>query len=110
LQVRVLREPLDGAVAVALHFSDEGQGMSSDDRAQALKPFFTTRPTGTGLGLPIAQRVVEAHGGALDIESVVGRGTTVIVRLPLDDGSEAVESAPGSQPGSRSSPSLDPAA
>jgi signal transduction histidine kinase len=46
-------------------------------------PYFTTRPQGTGLGLPIALRIIQAHGGTLEVSSVLGRGTTVEVRLPI---------------------------
>ncbi len=46
-------------------------------------PFFTTKESGTGLGLPICQRIVQAHGGELDVQSVEEFGATFIVRLPL---------------------------
>jgi len=77
ITVRVAEE--EGGVAVA--FRDDGEGMSLEAQAQALFPFFTTRPTGTGLGLPIVSRIAEAHGGHLSIDSTPGEGTTVTLHL-----------------------------
>ncbi len=57
--------------------TDDGEGMTPDVRAKALTPFFTTREGGTGLGLPLVRRIVEQHGGSLDISSRPGKGTTV---------------------------------
>jgi two-component system sensor kinase FixL len=65
-----------------LTFHDSGPGIPSDIRDQVLTPFFTTKPGGTGLGLPIAKRLIEAHGGSLAIDCPSTGGTTVIVRLP----------------------------
>ncbi len=45
-------------------------------------PFFTTKESGTGLGVPTAQKVIDAHGGSLDVRSEAGRGTTFVVTLP----------------------------
>jgi two-component system sensor histidine kinase HydH len=50
---------------------------------RALDPFFTTRPSGTGLGLPIVQRIVEAHGGELMLDSMEGEGTRVVLIVPM---------------------------
>jgi len=61
---------------------DTGPGMSEEDLGNALKPGFTTRPGGSGFGLPIAEHVVREHLGALAIDSAAGRGTTVTVELP----------------------------
>ena len=60
--------------AVSIQIKDHGHGMEPEVRERALDPFFTTRPSGTGLGLPIVQRIVEAHGGELLIESEEGAG------------------------------------
>ena len=57
--------------------------MSPDVRRRALDPFYTTRPSGTGLGLPIVQRIIEAHGGWLAIESTEAVGTTVTLHFPV---------------------------
>lgn len=70
--------------AVALSFSDTGEGMDTLVRAKARDPFFTTRPSGTGLGLAIVERVVRNHGGFLDIESRHGAGTTIRFVLPCE--------------------------
>lgn len=70
--------------------TDTGIGMSSEDVKKALEPFgqienaITKKYEGTGLGLPIARRLVEIHGGRLDVTSMKGAGTTVIVYLPAD--------------------------
>jgi len=64
---------------------DSGEGMTEETAGQALAPFFTTRPTGTGLGLPIVQRIAEAHGGRVTIEGVPGAGTTVTLVLPEEE-------------------------
>jgi PAS domain S-box-containing protein len=61
---------------------DRGAGMTPEIRRQVLKPFFTTKHKGTGLGLPIAQKIVAAHGGTIRIESAPGVGTTVTILLP----------------------------
>jgi len=69
---------------VELLVEDDGIGMPPDVVAQAMDPFFTTKPIGkgTGLGLAMAFVTVKAHGGVLSIRSEEGRGTTVSLRLP----------------------------
>ena len=61
---------------------DHGPGMPPEVRAKAFDAFFTTKHRGTGLGLPIARRVVEAHGGTIDIAVAEGGGTMVAIQLP----------------------------
>ena len=64
--------------------ADTGAGMSGEVRARALEPFFSTKGVQrTGLGLSIAHGVIRQHGGVFSIESIEGRGTTVIVALPV---------------------------
>jgi signal transduction histidine kinase len=72
---------------LAVAVSDDGEGMSVETREKALTLFFTTRESGTGLGLPLVRRIVEQHGGSVDIESVAGRGTTVTMAFPAPPGS-----------------------
>jgi two-component system sensor histidine kinase HydH len=67
---------------VVVEFADTGAGIRPEDLAQVGQPFFTTKSKGTGLGLAIAQRIVERHGGTLQLESRAGRGTNVRVSLP----------------------------
>ena len=71
----------DGRCRVAV--ADRGPGIPGDVREKAFDAFFTTKHRGTGLGLPIAKRVVEAHGGAMQIEVPPQGGTTISVDLPL---------------------------
>jgi signal transduction histidine kinase len=73
--------PRDGWIEATV--SDNGTGIPAPELSRVFEPLFSTRPEGTGLGLPIARRIAVAHGGTLDLESEVGRGTTVTVRLPL---------------------------
>jgi two-component system cell cycle sensor histidine kinase PleC len=73
---------------VSVSVADTGIGMAADEIPRALQPFgqidnSLTRPHGgTGLGLPLAKRLVELHGGTLTLDSVPGRGTTVSFTLP----------------------------
>jgi len=79
----------DGSVVVG--FSDTGCGIPAQHRERIFDPFFTTKPVGkgTGLGLSVSYGIVHQHGGSLEIESEVGRGTTVRVVLPCDGGEQA---------------------
>jgi two-component system sensor histidine kinase PilS (NtrC family) len=61
---------------------DTGSGIRAEDLRQVFEPFFSTKLGGTGLGLAIANRIVERHGGTVEIESRVGVGTTLRLRLP----------------------------
>ncbi|MGH2508346.1 MAG: two-component system sensor histidine kinase NtrB, partial [Ktedonobacteraceae bacterium] len=63
--------------------SDTGTGITQDDLIHIFQPFYTTKAHGIGLGLPITQRFIEDHHGSILIESQLGYGTTVLVRLPL---------------------------
>ncbi len=81
---------LEAAGSLCLSVIDTGIGMTPHEIAIALERFrqvdetYTKRFEGTGLGLPIVKELVAMHGGALDIESAPGKGTTVRVRLPID--------------------------
>ena len=67
---------------VRIQFSDNGKGMSADTVGQIFEPYFTTKKTGTGLGMLIVRRIVRDHGGELSVESEEGVGTTVTIHLP----------------------------
>jgi PAS domain S-box-containing protein len=68
---------------VVLHLTDTGKGMSEEERLQIFRPFFTTKPVGTGLGLTLTQQIIGEHGGRIECASVVGQGTTFSLSLPL---------------------------
>jgi len=67
--------------AVELSLIDTGQGMAPEVLARVFRPFFSTKSGGSGLGLPTVKRIVEAHGGAIDVQSAVNRGTKFTIRL-----------------------------
>jgi len=70
---------------VRLSVRDTGVGMSAATLERAFEPYFTTKPTGegTGLGLAVVRGIIRSHGGAIDIESQLGKGTTVDVYFPV---------------------------
>ena len=68
---------------VIVSFQDTGKGITREHMGNLFQPFFTTRKTGTGLGLLIVRRIVREHGGEIDIESRQGMGTKVSIILPL---------------------------
>lgn len=69
---------------VQIRIMDTGEGIEKDDLSRLFDPFFTTKPAGTGLGLSICQSIVQEHGGAIQIASRRGQGTTVIIELPVE--------------------------
>lgn len=78
----VLRtEAYDDAVKVRI--IDTGKGIPEESLPRLFDPFYSTKPNGTGLGLATARRIVKAHGGEIDIESEVGRGTQVRLTFPV---------------------------
>ena len=71
---------------VIVSFKDTGGGISAEDLSRVFEPYFTTKTTGSGLGLLIVRRIVREHGGELGIETSEGKGVTVTIRLPFRDG------------------------
>jgi signal transduction histidine kinase len=67
---------------VHIRVSDTGVGMDEEALARAFEPYFSTKASGTGLGLPIAKRNVELSGGTISVQSARDRGTTVEIALP----------------------------
>ena len=67
---------------VVIRFADTGGGMSAENLSRVFEPYFTTKPSGTGLGLLIVRRIVREHGGELSIESGQGKGLILTIRLP----------------------------
>src|SRR5437016_9378539 len=70
---------------VLITFVDTGGGMSAENLSRVFEPYFTTKPSGTGLGLLIVRRIVREHGGELSIESGQDKGLTLTIRLPYID-------------------------
>jgi signal transduction histidine kinase len=67
---------------VCLSLIDTGAGMAPEILSRLFRPFFSTKPGGTGLGLATTRRIIRAHGGTLSVQSEVGRGTKFTIRLP----------------------------
>ena len=72
---------------IRIHIRDNGPGISPEIQDRIFVPFFTTKKAGTGIGLPLAQKIVHAHGGVLDMNSVAGKGTEFIIKIPTRHGS-----------------------
>jgi PAS domain S-box-containing protein len=83
--IRVTIASVDGSCHIV--FSDSGPGISSDVREKIFTPFFTTKARGTGLGLPTAKRLIEAHHGQISIACPPHGGTIVTIELPMGSAS-----------------------
>jgi PAS domain S-box-containing protein len=68
---------------ISVTFKDEGCGISSIDRDKIFQLYYTTKPDGSGMGLPMAYRLVQLHDGVIEVQSTEDKGTTFIVRLPI---------------------------
>ncbi|HEX2501926.1 MAG TPA: ATP-binding protein, partial [Methylomirabilota bacterium] len=74
-------ERVNGDVVISV--ADTGRGIAPEERARVFDPFYSGKSTGSGLGLTIAQGIVAAHGGRIELDSAPGLGTQVRIALPL---------------------------
>ena len=84
LRIRAAREPGDGKL-LRIEVIDQGTGVPQELAPRIFQPFFTTKAAGTGLGLAVVKRFVDAHGGSIHFHSRQGEGTTFTLRLPVDE-------------------------
>jgi two-component system sensor histidine kinase HydH len=73
---------------ITIDISDHGYGIPEENREKILQPFFSTKKDGTGLGLPIVKKIVDAHHGRLEIKDNPEKGATFTVMIPLEDGAD----------------------
>jgi signal transduction histidine kinase len=79
-----VKSELAGPEWVAVSFADSGVGIPEENMGKVFEPLFTTKAKGIGLGLAISKTLVEAHGGTIEVQSEVGKGSTLSVKLPID--------------------------
>ncbi|MBI2899329.1 MAG: two-component sensor histidine kinase [Planctomycetes bacterium] len=79
-EIHVATERIDGDVL--LRVGDTGEGIAPENLDKIFNLYFSTKPGGTGLGLPMAKRIVEEHGGSIEVRSEPGRGTVFTIRIP----------------------------
>jgi signal transduction histidine kinase len=84
VEIDIYCEPagVGSQAALRVRVCDNGPGLSPEQRRRIFEPFYTTKPTGTGLGTAIAQRLVESHGGSITVGESEGKGTEIVVTLP----------------------------
>lgn len=82
IDVKLSRVKVDGQSFQSIVLADHGHGMDAETVARIFEPFHTTKQSGTGLGMAICKRIVDAHGGAIQAASESGCGATITVRLP----------------------------
>jgi len=82
IQVRLSDGVLDERPAIACAIRDNGPGLSPEARTKIFEPFFTTKIQGTGLGMAISRRIIQAHGGQVHADGEHGEGTEIVITLP----------------------------
>jgi signal transduction histidine kinase len=80
--IRVTLQQVDDDL-ITITVSDQGKGIPADQLTHIFRPFYTTKGHGTGLGLSLARRMVESHGGTIGVESTLGQGTQFTIELPV---------------------------
>lgn len=88
----ILTTRREGTSAV-VEVTDTGVGMTDDVRARVFDAFYSTRPGGSGLGLPTTRKIVESHGGTISVQSEPAKGTQFTIRLPLTEPAEEYNEA-----------------
>jgi signal transduction histidine kinase len=78
-----IQDGADGRDAVQVEFRDNGPGMDAEVADRIFSPFFTTKAQGSGLGLSVVRKIIDAHDGKIDLETTPGMGTTIRVTLPV---------------------------
>ncbi|MCD4755240.1 MAG: HAMP domain-containing histidine kinase, partial [Deltaproteobacteria bacterium] len=80
---RIVTRSVDGYAEIKI--SDTGKGIPEENLSKIFDPFFTTKEVGkgTGLGLNVVYNIIEKHNGTIDAESMVGKGTTFTIRIPV---------------------------
>jgi len=81
-EIRIEAGTADGSIL--LEIADSGSGIPNENLDKIFTPFFSSNPSGTGLGLPLAGRIIDAHGGRLSVASTVGEGTVFSIILPSE--------------------------
>lgn len=81
-QIAAVQRDEEGKPWVEITVKDSGVGITKEQLAHLFEPFYTTKPSGTGLGLAIAYRIMQDHGGTIQVSSVPGSGTTVVMQFP----------------------------
>ncbi len=82
IEVQCSAAELEGRPAICVRIKDNGPGLTKEQQQHIFEPFFTTKLRGTGLGMAIAKRIVEAHGGRIVVGNGPGPGTAIEVLLP----------------------------
>jgi len=82
--IRCTPAKLDGQSAVYVRISDNGPGLTDEQRRRIFEPFYTTKTSGTGLGMAIAKRIAVAHGGRITVADDASPGTTIELLLPRE--------------------------
>ncbi len=92
IKTTAVESSLEGWISIEI--SDTGMGISDEDLTRIFEPFFSTRKKGTGLGLWVTQDIVRHHGGRIEVTSIVNRGTTFRIVLPIEPPPSAQQSNP----------------
>ena len=82
IEIRCRAAELDGHPALRVAVRDHGPGLDPEQRQRIFEPFYTTKTKGTGLGMSITKRIVEAHGGRIAVGEGAGPGAEIILTLP----------------------------
>ncbi len=84
ISMRVGEERQEGMRMLVLTVSDTGIGIEKERLSSIFEPFYSTKDRGTGLGLPIAASIINAHRGSISVDSRIGKGTTFVIKIPFE--------------------------